>query len=960
MGRDNAGRHSREGKDMDILTHFAAVTLLISGLAISQAVAAGGPPAPSSPSCFVVDNGRVNLDNNVSPTGDWDSVFDKNLLGLDGGPIIIGIRAEPGKKYVVAPAFFEAHWKDPGKRIIRISIEGKQVGDLDLVTAGKGSPCAMQFVAEDTNSDGWIKLEITTAPESEDRNCTLNALWVFEGSKSIDLGQMLVGKLNDKAYIRASAATLKPESKKRIDEIGDARLIIGNGHFLAAFVGPIEEPEEPVYQVHDKISRLWLGYNSPQLRGIGMAPRIKDMKTGKEWVVGACDSYHFEDGVMALETKIEPGTVRTETYGLWDKAVMVRKITFTPNKGASDEYRISTDMSLYRGSVKKTPEQVRLDWSAYAQDERERPPALTFPLREELSISKADSIATWAYEAQQDRKAAVGASEPDAKIEILGHPGKTHAVYEGDNAGGLQLSRKCGASGGTLTVVLGFGKQLDEAQKLLAESRQKASEVASVRKSWQKWFESGAVIKTGNKKLDEAYRTQTMYVKVAQDAELGGILVGGRYQITTVWTRDGGVAISALLDAGHYEEARKALRFFSQHQYWNQRNNCVNANSHASGRTMSFMCGPGQPPVEDLLQPGEWGIQMLGPQLDGNGYYLYNIGKYYRCTGDKDFIREEWPYIRQVADALAADNYCVSESGPQGEFTDKNLRFKKYNPESGMIVDNCCEDGTFREMIITNAVAAAGFRHAYELSEAMAEAVPIWKQRADELDAAIRKQCTRKDDKGEYLIENPSRPWIAKGNVTPVAGGYAWTIAATVPYYNYTDQLFKTTFRRFVDPKGSVGGWGMWYGTLAHAAFEADWADCGWNYIKQLVEQLPASMQIYEHNQDVTGADGVTRHVTLNLFGYCYLQHAMIRGFAGLGYNERAHNYYFRPQVPDELGAVKSRIKIDTTWFNVTASGNGSTVLEFKVDEVDQKLDGVLDGKFIDGGKHEVVVRMGK
>jgi GH15 family glucan-1,4-alpha-glucosidase len=838
-----------EGKGMDILTHFAAVALLICGLAVSQASATTQAVQLSSPTCFVVDNGRVNLDNNASPAGDWDSVFDKDLLGLDRGPIIIGVRAEAGKKYVIAPAFFEAHWKEPGKRIVRISIEGKHVGDVDLVALGKGSPCAVQYIAEDTDLDGWIKLEITSAPESQDKNCILNALWVFEGGKPIDLGRMLAGKLNDKAYIRASAASLKPKPKKRIDSIGDGRLIIGNGHWLASFVGPIEEPEEPVYQVHDKISRLWLGYSSPQLREIGLAPRIKDLKSGKEWIVGACDSYHFEDGVMVLETKIEPGTVRTETYGLWDKAVMVRKITFTPNKGASGDFRISTDMSLYKGSTKKNPEQVRLDWCAYAQDERERLPALTFPLREELKVSKADASATWAYEAQQYRRAAVAAAEPDAKIEILGQPGKTKAVFEGDNAGAVQLSRKCGASGGTLTVVLAFDKQIDEAKRLLAESRKKASAVASVRKSWQDWFESGAVVHTGIKKLDDAYRTQTMYVKVAQDAELGGILVGARYQITTVWTRDGGVAVSALLDAGHYEEARKALHFFSKYAYWNERNNCMNANSHASGRTMSFMCGPGQPSVEDLLQPGEWGIQMLGPQLDGMGYYLYNIGKYYRCTGDKQFIQEEWPYIVKVADGYAADNYCQSESGPQGQFTDKHLRFKKYNPESGLIVDNCCEDGTFREMIITNAVAAAGFRHAYELSEAMGEAVPLWKQRADELDAAISKNCVRKDGKGEYLIENPSRPWINKGNTTPGAGGDSWTIAATVPYYGYTDQIFKDTFRRFVNPKGSVGGWGMWFGTMAHAAFAADWADCGWNYISKLLDQLPESLQLHEQTR---------------------------------------------------------------------------------------------------------------
>jgi hypothetical protein len=758
----------------------------------------------------------------------------------------------------------------------------------------------------------------------------------------------------------AAANPAAPEPK-RIESIGDGRLCMGNGYWLAAFTGPLEEPEKPVYRVHHKISRLWLGYSSSQLQNVGLAPRVKDLRSGKEWVVGACDSHRFENGVTIMETRIEPGMVRTETYGLWDKPVLVRRITFTPDKGVAGDFQIKTDISLFGDTAKrlKDPERAKINKQVYGEDERERPPVLTFPLREELRLSKADSSAEWTYAGPLYRKVAIGAVEPRTEFGIAGNARKSKAVFEGEDNGVLDISRKCGKDGGTLTVVLAFDKDLGKAKQTLAESKAKAS-MNDVQTRWQQWFENGAVVKTGNKKLDEAYRIEMMYMKIAQDAELGGIIVGARYQITTVWTRDAGVAISALLDAGHYEEARKALRFFSKYAYWNQRNNCLNANQHASGRVMSFMCGPGQPPVEEILQDREWNIQMLGPQLDGMGYYMYNIGKYYRCTGDKQFIQEEWPFIIKVADAHAADNYCQSESGPQGQYTDKHLRFKKYNAETGLIVDNCCEDGTFREMILTNAIAAAGFRQVYSLSEAMGEAIPLWKQRADELDAAIKKGCIRKDDKGEYLLERPVRPWIANGQEVPVASGYAWTVAATIPYYNYTDGIFKDSFHRFVNPNGGIGGWGMWWATLAHAAFEADWADCGWNYISKVLDQLPESLQLYEHNQDVTGDDGVTRHVTLNLFGYSYLPHAVIRGFAGLGYDEKAHHYYFRPQVPDELGTVRSHIRINKTQFDVTASGNGSKVVEYKIDGSDQGPSSALDAKYLDGGKHGVVVRMGK
>ena len=142
----------------------------------------------------------------------------------------------------------------------------------------------------------------------------------------------------------------------------------------------------------------------------------------------------------------------------------------------------------------------------------------------------------------------------------------------------------------------------------------------------------------------------------------------------------------------------------------------------------------------------------------------------------------------------------------------------------------------------------------------------------------------------------------------------------------------------------------MWFATLAHAAFEADLADVGWNYLRQLLDELPESLQMYEHNQDVTGEDGVTRHVTLNLFGFSYLPHAVIRGFAGFGYDEKAHHYFFRPQAPDELGTVRSHIRIGSASFDVTSSGNGKQVAEFKIDGVAQPCYGVLDSRYVDGG----------
>ena len=169
----------------------------------------------------------------------------------------------------------------------------------------------------------------------------------------------------------------------------------------------------------------------------------------------------------------------------------------------------------------------------------------------------------------------------------------------------------------------------------------------------------------------------------------------------------------------------------------------------------------------------------------------------------------------------------------------------------------------------------------------------------------------------------------------------------------------KKAFRKQVDPKGNADGWGMWWATTAHAAFEADLPDVGWNYLSKYAAQLPVSLQAYEHYQIVEGADGTKRRATLNLFSFAYLPHSIIRGMTGFGYDEQTDVWFFRPQIPKEIGKVKSTIKIGNTWFDVESEGNGDKLIEYTIDGKNQlKTKGVLDKKYIDGKRHKVVVKM--
>jgi len=730
----------------------------------------------------------------------------------------------------------------------------------------------------------------------------------------------------------------------------DGRLMFGNGYVLGAFVGPLEMPEKPIYKVHHKLTRLWMGYSTPPNLGIGLAPVITDTETGKEWVVGGADRYRFEDGVMILETELPVGTVTTETYGLWQKPVFVRRFRFAPKVGDASRYKISTTTSLFAEHSSAKPDESDKEamhfYNAYPE-ERERPVSYTFPAKETLTY--ANDRIYWNYDDHRYRKVALMAAEPTTKIMFAQRRKDGKGLNESEELRAFAPLRenetltcsdtdwsevKFENTGGTLMVVMGFAPVMITAKNLLNDVTPERLALETTQRHWQDWLENGAVVKTGDDRLDEAYEVQLMMAKMALDEELGGHVVGARYQPPTMWGRDSLIAMSTLLDAGHYADAEKMLLFYKDHMEWNEWNNCIHANFHLSGRVVRPYCAAGQEPVEDLMAPGEWTNQMRGPQLDAMSYFLYCIGKYYRYTHNREFMDEIWPFVLKVGNGIAENRKRQYEGGVPSEYYDEEKWFKTYREDTGLIVDNCWESDILGEYSLMNALSIVGFEQAYRTSIALGDPQPLWHRRSQELDAAFRKHLIRYDETDTpYVLKQMPREFMLDWRMKPDpdetpldAFGYGWTIAATVPLFNYTDETFKKAFAKQVPANGEAAGWGMWWATTAHAAFEADLPDTGWNYLDKYVAQLPESKQAYEHHQIVTGLDGKKRRATLNLFSFAYLPHSIIRGMAGFGYNEAAGHWFFRPQVPDEIGTVQSTIKIRDTWFDVISSGKGDTL----------------------------------
>jgi hypothetical protein len=296
--------------------------------------------------------------------------------------------------------------------------------------------------------------------------------------------------------ILSAGAATSQAGKNAIHPVGnilDGRLCFGNGYFLTTFTGAYEFPEPPLYAVHDKISRLWLGYSSSPSAQVGLVPSVTEIETGRQWTIGPCDTYRYADGAIIMETKIPVGTVRTETYGLWDKPVFVRRIRFIPNEKATGTYSVSTTMSLFRDYSNKMPDddpQLLAGYQIVAPDLREWPPSYSFPRKETLKLGE-DRRISWHYDDGRYRDVMVTVAEPDAQLGIRNlAAGKNEAAYTGKEAGGVWFRREGKGGELSLTVVLSFDKDPARARALMDECTAPALELKVTQKAWQDWFES--------------------------------------------------------------------------------------------------------------------------------------------------------------------------------------------------------------------------------------------------------------------------------------------------------------------------------------------------------------------------------------------------------------------------------------------------------------------------------------
>jgi hypothetical protein len=188
-----------------VITHLQA-----EGLEITQeAFAVTGAPVVSLP-----DNALKRVDDGTVLTG-WASPgagFDASLRDINvhmDGNIQYELLVPAGSSRLIALALCEGYWGVPGRRILKMQVEGKEARTVDMVAEfGKNKPQAFWFEARDADVDGKIKISVDAAPQATDKNTILNGLWVFDSGTKADSEALLKGRMNAAAKVDLNHLTV--------------------------------------------------------------------------------------------------------------------------------------------------------------------------------------------------------------------------------------------------------------------------------------------------------------------------------------------------------------------------------------------------------------------------------------------------------------------------------------------------------------------------------------------------------------------------------------------------------------------------------------------------------------------------------------------------------------------------------------------------------------------------------
>ena len=162
------------------------------------------------------DAGGVNQDWAKPPAALDPSL--RHIAVHMGGNLHFELAVPPGASRRLALALCEGWWKEPGKRVQVLRVEGAEPKTVDTIAdIGQNKAAVFWFDAKDVNSDGTIEIAVEAAPQAADKNTILNGLWAFAPDQPAQSDPLLAGKLNSLALARLNS--IKPGGPARNDLI---------------------------------------------------------------------------------------------------------------------------------------------------------------------------------------------------------------------------------------------------------------------------------------------------------------------------------------------------------------------------------------------------------------------------------------------------------------------------------------------------------------------------------------------------------------------------------------------------------------------------------------------------------------------------------------------------------------------------------------------------------------------
>lgn len=257
----------------------------------------------------------------------------------------------------------------------------------------------------------------------------------------------------------------------------------------------------------------------------------------------------------------------------------------------------------------------------------------------------------------------------------------------------------------------------------------------ATRADWEKWFDGALTVESSDPKLAGLFENTLALMKVQQSA--GSYAISPMAKYSGFWCRDNFGPIRFLLASGKFEDARRSLEYFDYA-------------TRVSGFRNRY---PLDIPIDPVPKEPDW--ETLEPQLgDDPDLLILQYYWYYKATGDADFIRAHYGFLRRN---LTGQKH-----------TDFRLPFN--GDETYQVYVMMTESAPMKSFY----TAATGFYYSAAARALSVMAFSIGEKKDAQAFLALAKKCRDKteeyywDEKAGYYI-----PYIKKDTLEPAKSPFA-------------------------------------------------------------------------------------------------------------------------------------------------------------------------------------------